>query len=46
MNSRFLELIALCFVLTLSEVPAAIPARVIFDTDIGGDVDDAEWGLA
>jgi len=33
--------LVLFWLLTVVELPAASPARIIFDTDIGGDVDDA-----
>jgi inosine-uridine nucleoside N-ribohydrolase len=33
--------LVLFWLLAAVELPAALPARIIFDTDIGGDVDDA-----
>jgi len=33
--------LALLWLLSVVEIPAASPVRILFDTDIGGDVDDA-----
>jgi hypothetical protein len=41
MKELLFKLLACSYLLTAAAIPGATPVRIIFDTDIGGDVDDA-----